>query len=291
MTEAAILGWGEPPESFQTDVQRVQWVYQQWLARFPEGERLLIWDDGEKFQEIRPFLPTASRFQVLLTTRERWEDEDLQRLDLEILPPLQAYELLYRGVHLRATDPDWVDPRVLKEPLALEALAEWLGYLPLGLKLVASFLRIEPDLSVAELQSRLQQERLENEALTPVQAAFELSWAKLQSGEQQLLGLLSLFAQAPIPWTLVADSVEQCRVPRQRRRWWMRWRGALSEPEQWCLLLEARALEQARRQLGQLSLLDRVAPETYGLHAMVREFGRGKLGTELAAQGDDLRRG
>ncbi|MGA1284336.1 MAG: NB-ARC domain-containing protein, partial [Prochlorothrix sp.] len=292
LTEVAIGGWGEPSDSVQTDGQRAQWIYQQWLSRFPEGNRLIIWDDGSDFQSIRPLLPTDPRFQVLITTRERWEEaDDFQRLDLEILPPLQAYELLYRSLHLRAQDPDWIDPRVLAQPQALETVAEWLGYLPLGLKLVGSFLRLEPDLSLADLYNRLQQERLTNEALTPVQAAFELSWAKLIAPEQQLLGLMALLGLAPVPWDLMESCVEGCRLPRPQRRWWMRWRGDLPEPEQWCFLLEPKQLEQARRQLVQLNLVERVAPETYGLHALVREFGRGKLGTKLEAQGDELRRG
>ena len=206
--EAEILGWGAPPDNLQTDQQRAQWVYQQWLERFPEGSRLVVWDDGQKFKDIRPFLPSDPRFQVLLTTRSKWGDP-VWRLDLDTLPRSDAFRLL------RTLMGD--DDRLRQELPAAKALCAWLGYLPLALELMGRYLAVRPGVTLAKTLERLEQQRLAARALSnvpeemeyqyTVQAAFELSWQTLTEPERELLGALSLFALAPIPMDLIRGAL------------------------------------------------------------------------------------
>ena len=272
---STVMGLDTPPEEFDA-AAKVQWCYQKWLSAIPEGARLLVWDDvvdAKAYGELRDYLPTDARFRVLITTRAKLPD--VQRLELEALSPLAAYQLLYDLLHFNRPAAKGLDSRLLHEQITAEALCEWLGYLPLAIQVVSSFLNAEPDLSLAEMQRRLKQEKLANETLLPVEAAFNLSWAKLSAAEQQLAMLLGLFGMAAIPWELVEAAVQQC-VVSSPRKFWQRLLGK-PQPEQWCLLLEGRTLEQTRRQLVTLSLLSRSAEEEYLLHSLIREFFAGKL--------------
>jgi tetratricopeptide (TPR) repeat protein len=79
-----------------------------------------------------------------------------------------------------------------------------------------------------------------------VAAAFELSWETLSESAKPLGYLLSLFAAAPIPWSLV----EQCLADQ--------------DPE---------TLEEIRdSELLNLHLLQRTNPGTYRLHFLIRDF-------------------
>jgi tetratricopeptide (TPR) repeat protein len=121
---------------------------------------------------------------------------------------------------------------------------------------------------------------LQDEVLTPVAAAFELSWVQLNAAEQQLAVLLSVFALAPMPWQLVESVVVVCRVEAPKQNWLKKllavW-GKVQAPQQWCLLLDDRVLSQSRRRLVELSLLGRVEQKQYQLHALIREFFAAKL--------------
>lgn len=153
-----------------------------------------------------------------------------------------------------------------------ESLCEWLGYLPLGLELVGRYLAIEEDLSLAEIQQQLAQARLEDEALVEAQpemtaqlgvaAAFELSWKCLDEYAQVLGYLLSLFALAPISWSLVENTATGKTL---------------------------KDLQKARRALVQFNLIKRTEKDTYQFHQLIREFFSAKR--EQSVEADDLKRG
>ena len=223
--------------------QQVAYCWRHWR----EGTALLIWDDVTDYDAIQPYLPPGGdRFRVLLTTR-RDLGASVRQLRLEVLSQAAALDLLRSFVTGDLIDSQLADAK---------ALCEWVGCLPLGLELVGRYLARKPDLSIAQLLQRLQEKRLEAKALKQaepgmtaslgVAAAFELSWQELSASAQQLAGLLSLFALAPIAWTLV----EACL------------------PE-W----DAEELEDLRDEalLG-LHLLQRSAQEMYELHQLLREF-------------------
>jgi tetratricopeptide (TPR) repeat protein len=119
------------------------------------------------------------------------------------------------------------DPR-RRNNAEIEKVCEWLGRLPLAIELVGRYLARKPDLSIAKMQERLEEKKLQQEALTDTQrralgemtaklsvtAAFDLSWEELSETAQRLACMLSLFALAPIQWQWVAiddEDLEACR--------------------------------------------------------------------------------
>ena len=229
---------------------QVQYCWQHWR----EGKVLLVLDDVTDFQRVMSYLPPqSSRFKVLITTRERF-GKPIVRLDLDVLAPEAALELLkfFLG-----------NERVERELDIGVELCQWLGYLPLGLELVGRYLEDE-SLSLSQMLERLKQQRLKHFSLREVdpimtarlgvEDAFELSWKRLDENAQQLGCLLSLFALAPILWELV-------------EKVYRRWQGEAFKLEE---------LEKPRRDLIKLHLLKR-DNETYRLHQLIREFFKDKL--------------
>ncbi|MBD2454382.1 tetratricopeptide repeat protein [Nostoc sp. FACHB-87] len=231
---------------------RVQFCLSKWY----EGEVLLVIDNVTNYrEEVRCYLDSVpARFKQLITTREKLQPP-IVRLDLDVLKPLAAMQLLKSIIGRE---------RLRREPLIAKKLCKWLGYLPLGLELVGRYLLGDDELSLAEMLQDLENERLKNPALDEAQpemtaelgvaAAFELSWKRLREKGQilaQHLGcVLSLFALAPIPWELV----EGIKINNEVQNW-----------------------KQARRELLQLHLLQFKGEGTYQLHPLLREFFKDKL--------------
>jgi tetratricopeptide (TPR) repeat protein len=188
-----------PPEDLEL-AEKVTWCWQHWR----QGAVLVVLDDVQDYQNIRSLLPAAeSRFRIVLTTRLQL-GSPVQNLEIKVLTPTASLALLRSLV---------TDERIDQQIDEANQICEWLGYLPLGLELVGRYLARKPDTSLTTLWQRLQDKRLEAKALKDaepemtaslgVTAAFELSWEALSESAQQLAALLSLFALAEIPWTLV----------------------------------------------------------------------------------------
>ena len=188
-----------PPDTMNL-LQQVAFCWQHWIA----GKVLVILDDVTDYEQVKPYLPpSASRFQVLLTTRLQL-GISIRQLTLEVLQPEIALSLLRSLVG---------ENRIQQEQLVAEQLCDALGYLPLGLELVGRYLARKPDLSLAKMQQRLAEKGLSDRATQTadedmtarlgVEAAFNLSWETMSQEAKELGCLLSLFAPEPIPWTLV----------------------------------------------------------------------------------------
>jgi len=243
---------------------QVAWCWQNWDA----GDVLIVFNDVQDYREVEPFLPHyESRFKVLLTTRLQLQEDRVRLINLDKLAPLAAFQLLYEISLSELLTP--------AEQHIAEDLCEWLGYLPLGIKLVAKFLKVEPDLSLQLLFEQLKAEKLKQDSLLPIEAVFQLSWEKLTIAEQQLSTLLSVFAIAAFEWRLVEDVVQLCQTKPLHEGFFKRLLSLgkqSQEPQQWCLLLEPKELARGRRRLIELSLLQRVGEGFYQLHPLVREF-------------------
>ncbi|WP_413201281.1 NB-ARC domain-containing protein, partial [Nostoc piscinale] len=229
-------------------VPRVQFC----LTKWPEGEVLLIIDNVTNYRdEVRCYLDSVpARFKQLITTREKLQPP-IVRLDLDVLTPLEAMQLLKSIIGRE---------RLRREALVARKLCKWLGYLPLGLELVGRYLLGDEELSLADMLQDLENERLKNPALVEVPqemktelgvaAAFELSWRRLRENAQYLGCVLSLFALAPIPWELV----ERITINNEAQNW-----------------------KQPRRELLQLHLVQSKGDGIYQLHPLLREFFQDKL--------------
>jgi tetratricopeptide (TPR) repeat protein len=238
-----------PPEELELLAQ-VRWCWTHWSA----GDVLIIIDNvnAQKYKEIQPYLPPSSdpRFKVLVTTRSRL-GRSFKSISVDVLNEADALTLLEVLIGKE---------RLFAELSTVKELCLWLGYLPLALELVGRYLDRKPDLSIAEMQQRLEKKRLEERSVkTPdsdmtaqlgVAAAFTISWETLPEDAKHLSCLLSLFAAEPIPWSLV----EQCCPDR-----------------------EAEDLEELRDDhLVNLHLLKRKGEDTYQLHQLIRKFFREK---------------
>ncbi len=235
-----------PPEGLEAPAQ-LAWCWQHWR----QGNTLIVFDNVEAYADIEPFLPpNEPRFQVLLTTRRDLR-RSVQKLRLPVLSEEAALALLKA----------LVGTRIEEQEETAKALCQQLGYLPLALELVGRYLARKQDLSVAELQQRLQAKGLDAPALTKreagmtatkgVKAAFELSWEALSAEAQGLAACLSVFAAAPLEWQWVEDCFTEA---------------------------DAETMEELRDdELLGLHLLQRLAPNVYQLHPLIREFFVEKL--------------
>ncbi|MCL2928621.1 MAG: tetratricopeptide repeat protein [Trichodesmium sp. MAG_R01] len=230
-------------EDLQT---QIDFCWHNWA----KGDVLIIFDDVVDYEGIAHCLPPPEfRFKVLITTRQKWLAQSFKSLELKVLDKDSALELLtsYAGTK-----------RIEVERKEAQELCEDLGFLPLGLELVARYLERKPNLSLAKIRERL---RLEHKSLERfskdmtaqrgVAAAIESTWNELDRDSKELGCLLSLFASAPIPW----DLVEKC----------------LSD-------VDEEDLEDRRdEKLVNLSLLQSLGDNCYEFHPLIREFFRNKL--------------
>ncbi|MBC1238342.1 tetratricopeptide repeat protein [Nostoc sp. 2RC] len=208
-------------------------------SRWREGKVLIVFDDVNNFDRIQNYLPQRSRFKVLITTRLTYGLSRIKFLEIPFLNESVAVKLLRAS--LRGED-----KRIDEEMDYAKKLCKWLDYLPLGLELVGRYLDRKQDLSILEMQKRLEKEKLAQEAINSITAAFELSWQELSEDAKQLGYLLSLFALAPIPWWMVENlQLEQkpSNVEKLRDDWLMKF-----------------------------SLLQRQEIGLYQFHHLVREF-------------------
>jgi len=113
-----------------------------------------------------------------------------------------------------------------------------------------------------ELLSRLQEKQAQD-GESGTATAFELNWESLDSEVQTLACLLSLFALAPIPWSLVEATANASKLEFD--------------------------LETQRSTLIKRYLLQHLGDDTYQLHEVIRDLLRVKL--EEFAEADELKRG
>ncbi|NEO94816.1 MAG: hypothetical protein F6K56_33350 [Moorea sp. SIO3G5] len=230
-----------PPDDLELPDQ-VSWCWKHWH----EGNTLVVLDDVKNYSEIKPYLPPQpSQFKVLITTRLKLDLPG--SLYLSVLPDSDAIELLTQLVG---------EDKVNQELENAQEVCQRLGNLPLGLQLVGRYVK-KRKISLAEMLGRLEKKGLSHGSLIVkendptwtvtikrgVEAAFELSWLELSESAQQLGCLLSIFALAPIPWSLVENTVVE------------------EDPEE---------LEDARVELENLHLLQ--GEDTYQLHQLIHEF-------------------
>lgn len=253
-----------PPSYLDEDLPgQVAYCFQHW----PEGEVLLVLDDVNNYPLlVKEDLPDDSRFKILMTTREALDDP-VSPLDLDVLEPDKALKLLKLLVKKKPE-------RFEQEPGFADRLCVWLEYLPLGLELVGRYLHLEEDLSLSVMLFELQQQALKHESMDRdeidlqkamtaergVEAAFELSWRRLDDKSKRLGEMLSLFGLAPIPWEYVELAEKSyCDLFNQGEGF------------------STKTLKKARRKLVYFHLLKYLDQQTCLLHSLIRKFFQGKL--------------
>lgn len=236
--------------------EQVAWCWQNWQPS--EGLVLVIFDDVTDLKSISEVLPrNYNRFRVLITTRLRQLDNNFIETSLHELLEEEALQQLTAILGEE-------DRRIQRELQTAKDLCKWLGCLPLGIELVGRYLAEDPDLSFAEMLQELQEKRLQNSAIAPseeqlqsieitgklgVQAAFDLSWQKLDAMTRRMGELLSLFFPDAITWELVVSISQQ-----------LNW--------------EKEEVNNAKKNLYKYHFIQRLCLEkiSYKIHPLVREF-------------------
>ena len=72
--------------------EQVKWCWQHWQP--PEGLALIVLDDVTDVGNYRHLLPKTNRFRVLMTTRLRNLNPNIEEISLDVLSPEFALQLL-----------------------------------------------------------------------------------------------------------------------------------------------------------------------------------------------------
>ncbi|KST65945.1 NB-ARC domain-containing protein [Mastigocoleus testarum BC008] len=195
----------DPQGDLLTLKEQVTWCWTNWKP--PSGLVLVILDDVTQLEDFSQLLPTNKRFRVVITTRLRDIDTNVEEIALNVLSPDEALELFTKTVG---------KTKVNKELETAKKICEWLGYLPLGIELVGRYIKQKPPhFKLAKMLEQLKQQRLHNQAIKNPQQkslstaqrgvleAFELSWVELDSQTQQLAALIGLFVPEIFLWEWV----------------------------------------------------------------------------------------
>jgi tetratricopeptide (TPR) repeat protein len=262
----------------EEDIQtKIDFCWHNWA----KGDVLIIFDDVVNYEDIANYLPPPEpRFKVLITTRKIWLTQSFQRLELVVLDEYSALELLISCVG---------NSRIELELQEAKELCKDLGFLPLGLELVARYLERKPSLSLVEVRKTLGLEDKSLERFSKdmtaqrgVVAAFELSWNELDEDSKALGCLLSLFASAPIPWNLVEkcllkdESQEKGIIQKLFPTFFRLW--LLCMPRKAANVLDLNTWKHKRDdKLINFSLLQYLGGSNYGLHPLIRQYFKNKF--------------
>ena len=220
-----------------------------WRDHLAGKKVLLVLDDAAGHQQVRPLLPGTPGSLVLITSRRRLAAlEDAAVVSLDTLTPHEAAGLLARLAGR---------PGVTAGDVAVGQLAALCGYLPLAIGMTGRQLAHHPAWTAAGLAAELaaaagRLELMAAENLS-VAAAFGLSYADLDDGQQQLFRRLGLHPGPDID-AYAAAALDDTTVSQAHRG------------------LEA---------LYDQHLITQPAPGRYRFHDLIREHAR-----TLAAAGD-----
>jgi tetratricopeptide (TPR) repeat protein/transcriptional regulator with XRE-family HTH domain len=214
----------------------------RWRDHAAGKKILLVLDDAAGHEQVRPLLPGTPGSLVLITSRRRLAAlEDAAVVSLDTLPPGEAAGLLARLAG-RAD--------VTAGDAAVGQLAALCGYLPLAIGMAGRQLAHHPAWTPAGLAGDLAaaKDRLELMAAEnlSVAAAFGLSYADLDDGQQRLFRRLGLHPGPDID-AYAAAALDDTTVSQARRG------------------LEA---------LYDQHLITEPAPGRYRLHDLIREHAR-----------------
>ncbi|MFI6517532.1 tetratricopeptide repeat protein [Spirillospora sp. NPDC050679] len=123
---------------------------------------------------------------AIVTSRHTLDRLGGRLLDLNVLPPQRAMELLSRLLRLKLGAPD---PRLTDQTEDAERLVEWCAGLPLAIEIVAALLVTRPRKSLAATLSRLEAGRAR---AGEVNAVFALSYEALEPVQQRVFRLMAL---------------------------------------------------------------------------------------------------
>ncbi|MCX2952756.1 FxSxx-COOH system tetratricopeptide repeat protein [Lentzea sp. NEAU-D7] len=167
----------------------------------PYRRWLLVFDNADKPEDVRPFFPSGGSGHILVTSRNTHWSNVAQTVEVDLFSRSESRQLLQRR-NRGLTDSD------------AEQIAEVLGDLPLAIEQAASWLR-ETGMNAAEYLLLFAQKRAELleaglplDYHVPVAAAWNVSLDRLSQENPaalQLLQVCSFFAPEPIDRNLFIE--------------------------------------------------------------------------------------
>ncbi|MDY0813379.1 AfsR/SARP family transcriptional regulator [Kitasatospora purpeofusca] len=187
------LGVAENPESLE---QRAA-LYRSLLA---SRRMLILLDNAQDAEQIRPLIPGVSSCAVLATSRSRLAGiPGAHLVDVEELTPAEALALFSAIVG---------EQRVDAEPEAAMAVVTACGFLPLAVRIAAARLASRPRWSVSDLARRLADQRRRLDELQlgnlAVETTIGLGYGQLSPAEARAFRLLSVVDSPDLPLAAVA---------------------------------------------------------------------------------------
>lgn len=213
-------------------------------GRLTDRKVLVVLDDAADPGQVRPLLPGTAGCAVIVTSRRRLSGlAGARRVTLNPFTDAEAGLLLSRIA----------GDRVIREPAEAARIAAACGNLPLALRIAGTRLALRPQLRLATLADRLEDElrRLDELAVSDlgIRSSLALSYRGLTAPARTALQLIGLVDVANVPaWAM---SVLQDGDDFD---------GAIEE------LIESSLLQPAGE--------DRSGEPRYRMHDMVRAFAR-----------------
>jgi tetratricopeptide (TPR) repeat protein len=188
----------EPTAQLPDDEAQLQKIYRSLL----NGKRaLLVLDNARDRAQVEPLLPPAAcGCGVIVTSRQHFYVGGLKLTHLDKMKAGDARTLLLK-----------IAPRIGD---TADELAQKLGYLPLALRLAASFLAERPNISAPDYLRRLNN-ILARPEMGPVEASLSLSYDPLDAPTQRHWCALSIFpdtfddAAAAAVWAMEPDAAQE----------------------------------------------------------------------------------
>ena len=204
--EGFLRALGAPADGISADVEERAATFRSLVAR---KATLIVLDNVAEESQVRLLLPGGRGCMTLITSRNQLAGLHAARVDLDVMLPEDAHELLAAGLG-RA--------RVAAEPTEARLLAELCAHLPLALQIAAARLIARPGWTIAHLISKLEDKGRRLDEFTggdnAVRAALDLSYRELMPEQARLfrrLGLyptkdISIFGSAAISGVNPADA-------------------------------------------------------------------------------------
>lgn len=144
---------------------------------------LILLDDVESVEQVRPLLPGTRNCVVVVTSRQRLDGLDAERLCLDTFSPEESLDLLRRVVD---------EERIDAEREYAARIADLVGHLPLAIALMAGRIARDRHWTLADHYERLVEQRSDRRLETGVEAALHVSYDGLDERNRRALRLLAL---------------------------------------------------------------------------------------------------
>ena len=247
--ERFLWALGVPAGQVPGTVDSREALYRSLLSR---RRTLVVLDNASDERQVRPLLPGGTTCLVIITSRLMLAGLNVaEHLILQTLSADDSVQLLGR---LAGTE------RVAAQRQYAESVARYCGYLPLALQIAGARLRNRPGWRVADLATRLADERSRLDELhvgdLDVRSIFALSYRDLDTALARTFRLLSVIPGLDFGVSAAAAVLETGKA----------------------------AAESVLESLVDMALLETAAVGRYGFHDLIRLFAREQLAADPSAR-------